>query len=188
MGNKVGKVRELEGRDWNFFPFLSFSTELTHTTYAAFVSMQFSALNYNWGITHALRAWGKYCILSRFYLSSTFAQSLLLLGVGWGGTQTSALWNHVKDALYKRWPKNRTFLAVRGTIFPSHLISEEWMIPLLIQTRKSSSLLCDSSYSQGLITGAAAPPVPSHCWLGIWQNIRISSLPANEQTLSPNIW
>lgn len=34
--------------------YLSFSAELTHTTYAAFVSMQFSALNYNRGITHAL--------------------------------------------------------------------------------------------------------------------------------------
>lgn len=53
-GNKVGKIRELEGRDGNFFSPLSFSAELTHTTYAAFVSMRFSALNYNWGITHAL--------------------------------------------------------------------------------------------------------------------------------------
>lgn len=61
-----------------FFPFLSFSAELTHTTYAAFVSMRFSALNYNWGITHALWAQGKHCILSHFYLSTTFALALLL--------------------------------------------------------------------------------------------------------------
>lgn len=66
------------GTETYFFPFLSFSAELTHTTYAAFVSMWFSALNYNWGITHALWAWGKYCILSHFYLSTTFAQALLL--------------------------------------------------------------------------------------------------------------
>lgn len=75
----MGKGRELEGRDWNFFPFLSFSAELTHTTYAAFVSMHFSALNYNWDITHTLWAPGKYCILSHFYLSTTFVRAMPLL-------------------------------------------------------------------------------------------------------------
>lgn len=60
-----GGIRWVKEESWKvgteklfilFFPppFLSFSAELTHTTYAAFVSMRFSALNYNWGITHAL--------------------------------------------------------------------------------------------------------------------------------------
>lgn len=57
MGNNVWQnCKEGTGKLFLFFILSQLCAELTHTTYAAFVSMRFSALNYNWGITHALRA------------------------------------------------------------------------------------------------------------------------------------
>lgn len=96
--------------------------------------------------------------------------------------KTSGAWNHVKG--YMSRPKTEVCLLHSMIVF-CHLISEEWMILLLIQAQNNSSLLCDSFYSDGLITKVAAPPVLPQCWPGIWQNIRILSLPVNEQTFTP---
>lgn len=54
---------DMEREEWEgggglekLFSRFSFGAGLTHTTYAAFVSIRFPALKYNWGITHSLHA------------------------------------------------------------------------------------------------------------------------------------
>lgn len=67
----------------------------------------------------------------------------------------------------------------RDELSPPLLISEEWMILLLIQMWDNSSLSCDSFCSEGLITRVAAPPALPRCWPGIWRNIIAASEWAN---------
>lgn len=56
--------------------------------------------------------------------------------------KTSATWSHAEGARYMSWSKTGLFLLCVGFFFLNHLISEEWVILLLVQTRDNLALLC----------------------------------------------
>lgn len=136
--------------------------------------MRFSALNYSRGITHALWAWGKYCILSNFYLLTAFAQTAKERG---RPLPYEAAWKLTKTRL----------LLLCIVFFLNHLSgwSCYWYrrqtIPLFSR---------DSLYLDGLITGGAAPPalpvLARH--LTEYQNIIAASEWANQHLIGGRRW